>query len=184
MDISWLARLRVLWRAVVHYNSEGLITGLIMFSISSILIVIHVFAAIVWVGGMFFAYIILRPSLSSAEPPRRLALWGSVFQRFFPWVWLSVLALPLTGYVLIFVHFGGFSGAGVHIHIMQLTGLLMIGLFGFLYYRPYQEFKRAIGEQTWPEAAGHLNTIRIIVGINLILGLLTSVVGASGRFWG
>ena len=154
-----------------------------MFSISSISITIHIFAAIVWVGGMFFAYIILRPSLSDAEPPQRLALWGGVFQRFFPWVWLSVIALPLTGYGLIFTHFGGFGGAGVHIHIMHLTGLLMIGLFAFLYYRPFQRFKQAVGEQAWPVAAGHLNTIRIIVGINLILGLLTSVIGASGRFW-
>ena len=81
-----------------------------MFSISSISITIHIFAAIVWVGGMFFAYIILRPSLSDAEPPQRLEIWGGVFQRFFPWVWLSVIALPLTGYGLIFTHFGGFGG--------------------------------------------------------------------------
>ena len=55
-----------------------------MFSISSISITIHIFAAIVWVGGMFFAYIILRPSLSDAEPPQRLALWGGRLPAVFP----------------------------------------------------------------------------------------------------
>jgi uncharacterized membrane protein len=33
------------------------------------------------------------------------------------------------------------------------------------------------------EAAASLNQIRRIVAINLVLGLITVIVGASGRFW-
>ena len=47
---------------------------------------LHILAAIVWIGGMFFAVLVLRPAAGPLEPPDRLALWRRVFARFFPWV--------------------------------------------------------------------------------------------------
>ncbi len=45
---------------------------------------LHLLAAVVWVGGMFFAWMILRPAaVDILEPPARLRLWLSVFKRFF-----------------------------------------------------------------------------------------------------
>ncbi len=73
--------------------------------------VLHVLAAIVWVGGMFFAYMVLRPSLGILEPPPRPRLWNTVFPRFFAWVWVAVIALPATGYAMVFTAFGGFADA-------------------------------------------------------------------------
>ena len=35
----------------------------------------------------------------------------------------------LTGYVMLFGWYGGFVGAGWHIHTMHLTALLMTGVF-------------------------------------------------------
>ena len=61
-------------------------------------LVVHVLGAIVWVGGMFFAYVVLRPVAGEMEPGPRLVLWRGVFRRFFPWVWASVLGLLLSGY--------------------------------------------------------------------------------------
>ena len=77
-----------------------------------LLIALHVLAAVVWVGGMFFAYMVLRPSAGPLDPPARLALWQRVFGRFFPWVWASIAVLLISGYTMLFVHFGGFAGAG------------------------------------------------------------------------
>jgi len=38
---------------------------------------LHVLAAVVWVGGMFFAWMVLRPAAVSAlQPPERLMLWS------------------------------------------------------------------------------------------------------------
>ena len=54
---------------------------------------LHVLAAIVWIGGMFFALLVLRPSAGPLEPPDRLALWRRVFARFFAWVWISLALL-------------------------------------------------------------------------------------------
>ena len=53
-----------------------------------IAITLHLLAAVVWVGGMFFAYVALRPVAASLlPPPLRLPLWSQTVARFFPWVW-------------------------------------------------------------------------------------------------
>jgi uncharacterized membrane protein len=145
---------------------------------------LHVLAAIVWVGGMFFAYVVLRPAAGQLEPLPRLTLWRDVFARFFPWVWASVLALLLSGYGMLLFGLGGFAGAGLHVHLMQALGLVMMALFGHLYFVPWRRLQRALEGADGAAAAGQLGQIRRIVAINLALGLITSVIGASGRFWG
>lgn len=149
----------------------------------TLLITLHVLAAVVWVGGMFFAYMVLRPAAGPLEPASRLALWQRVFRRFFPWVWASIGILLVSGYAMLIVRFGGFAGAGPHIHVMQLTGIAMMLLFLHLFFVPWRRFSRAVEAGTLTDAAAALNQIRRIVAINLVLGLLTVTVGASGRFW-
>jgi uncharacterized membrane protein len=151
---------------------------------SAFAIAIHALAAAVWVGGMFFAYMILRPSMPVLEPPpQRLKLWLAVFGRFFPWVWAAVIALPLTGYFQIFNDYGGMAGVGPHIHAMQAIGWVMILLYWYLFFGPYAQYRAAVTAEDWPAASAKLAVIRRIVGTNLILGLLTIAAGASGRLW-
>jgi uncharacterized membrane protein len=149
----------------------------------ALLVALHALAAVIWVGGMFFAYMVLRPSAGPLEPPLRLTLWRRVFGRFFPWVWASIVILLASGYGLVFLHFGGFAGVGVHVHIMQATGILMMLLFLHLFFGPWRRFGEAVDKQAFPLAAQKLNQIRQIVAINLVLGVVTVVAGASGRFW-
>ncbi|MBT4701961.1 MAG: hypothetical protein HOB79_12905, partial [Rhodospirillaceae bacterium] len=52
-------------------------------NVSALAAPIHVLAAIVWVGGMFFAYLVLRPAVDQMEGPERLKLLNRVFERFF-----------------------------------------------------------------------------------------------------
>jgi len=60
---------------------------------------LHLLAVVIWVGGMFFAYMALRPVAGTLlEPPVRQALWAGVFKRFFPWVWASIVVLLGTGF--------------------------------------------------------------------------------------
>ena len=148
-----------------------------------ILITLHVLAAVAWVGGMFFAYMVVRQSAGPLEPPIRLLLWHRIFNRFFPWVWASIVLLLVSGYSMMFLHFGGFAGAGLHIHLMQGTGILMMLLFLHLFFVPWRRFRHAVEREAFPEAAKQLDQIRRIVAINLMLGLLTVITGASGRFW-
>lgn len=149
----------------------------------TMLVALHALAAVVWVGGMFFAYMVLRPSSVPLEPPLRLALWARAFGRFFPWVWASIAVLLVSGYAMLFLRFGGFAGAGLHIHVMQVTGILMMLLFLHLFFAPWRRFLRAVETGAFQDAAASLDRIRRIVAINLVLGIVTVAVGASGRFW-
>lgn len=149
----------------------------------ALLIAIHVLAAVVWVGGMFFAYMVLRPSAGALESEARLLLWHRVFSRFFPWVWSSIVLLLASGYGMMFRYFGGFAGAPLYIHIMLGIGILMMLLFLHLFFVPWRRFGDAVQRKHTPEAVKHLGQIRRVIAANLVLGLLTIVVGASGRFW-
>ena len=149
----------------------------------SLLITLHVLSAVVWVGGMFFAYMVLRPVAATLlEPPLRLPVWRACFARFFVWVWAAVALLPVTGYVMIAQYFGGMAGARLHIHLMSGIAWLMIALFLYLYFAPYRGLVRAVEQAEWPVAGKHLARIRQIVGTNLILGLITVAVATSGRY--
>jgi uncharacterized membrane protein len=148
-----------------------------------ILVTLHVLAAVVWVGGMFFAYMVLRPSAGPLDSAVRITLWHRIFRRFFQWVWASIVLLLLSGYSMLFLHFGGFAGAGLHVHLMQGTGIMMMMLFLYLFFWPWRRFSHVVERKAFPEAAKELDQIRRIVAINLVLGLLTVIVGASGRFW-
>ena len=143
----------------------------------------HILGAVIWVGGMFFAYVVLRPSTGPLEPPVRLSLWGRVFSRFFLWVWLSVAALLASGLAMVFVEFGGFAGTSPYVRAMMTLGIIMILIFAHVYFAPWQRFQRAVAASDWPGAGKAIEQIRRMVGINLILGLLTAIVGASGRYW-
>ena len=88
---------------------------------------LHLLAAVVWVGGMFFAWIILRPAaVDTLEPPARLRLWLSVFKRFFVWVWGAVAVLPLTGIGMLHMSYAGFDAAPRYVHIMMGLYLSLI----------------------------------------------------------
>ena len=141
---------------------------------------LHILAAVIWVGGMFFAYMALRPTAATLlEPPQRLAVWDGVFTKFFFWVWISIITILLSGYHMIFSAFGGFAGSGMHIHLMHGMGLVMVMIFMHVYFAPYKRLKRLVAEGNFPEAAKNLNTIRKLVAINLIIGLLTFVAAES-----
>jgi uncharacterized membrane protein len=144
----------------------------------------HVLGAVVWVGGMFAAYVCLRPAAGALEGPQRLRLWRNFFAKFLPWVWVSVLLLLASGYWMLLTTFGGFNDAPLYINLMQAVGWLMIVLFVWLFHGPWLKFKRATDAQDWPAAAAHLNRIRQIILVNLPLGLIVVVIGGSGRFWG
>ncbi|MCR4379194.1 MAG: CopD family protein [Rhodospirillales bacterium] len=145
---------------------------------------LHTLAAVVWVGGMFFAHLILRPTLMTEEPATRLGVWSRIFPRFFAWVWIAVGILPASGYAMVFVDFGGFAAAGRHVEVMHGLSWVMTALFVFLFFKPYPALQAAVANKDWALGAKHLATIRRIVTINLSLGVLVIIAGVSGRFWG
>jgi uncharacterized membrane protein len=148
----------------------------------SIALTLHLLSAVIWVGGMFFAYVCLRPVAAMVlEPPQRLQLWAHAFVRFFTWVWSAIIMLIITGHAMIALS-GGFGAIGKHIHIMLAIGYIMFLLFGHLYFVPFKRMKRAVEAADWAAAGDNLNQIRKIVGINLVLGLITVAVASGGKY--
>src|SRR5438046_6065969 len=119
---------------------------------TAVALAVHLLGAVVWVGGMFAIYVCLRPALGTLEPPQRLRLMRVTFQKFFPWVWLAILLLLASGYWMLFTTFGGFAGALLYIHLMQMIGWLMIALFVWLFHGPWLAFKRAVDVEDWPSS--------------------------------
>jgi uncharacterized membrane protein len=153
-------------------------------AIATLSLVVHVIAAVVWVGGMFFALLVLRPATGVLEAGPRLQLWLGVFERFFAWVFAAIALLLASGYAMVFGVFGGFRGVGMHVQIMQGTGILMMLAFLHVYFAPWRRYRAAMARGDNATAARQLNQIRRIVVLNLVLGLITVAVGASGRYWG
>lgn len=149
----------------------------------SIALALHLLAALVWVGGMFFAIMVLRLAAGELEPPVRAPLWGRVFAKFFPWVWMAVIVLPVSGYFMIYAIWGGFDGLPLHVHLMHGLGLIMIAIYLHLWFAPYKRFRAALETNDFPAAGARLNQIRILVTANLLIGLLNAVVGSTGRYW-
>lgn len=146
-------------------------------------IALHVIAAVIWVGGMFFAHMILRPSaVQVLEPPLRLNLWVQVFKRFFFWVWLSIIIILATGYWMVFSFYGGFGNVGTHIHIMHGLGLLMVLVFLHVFFSPYRKLRQAVIVEDFVEGGKKLSQIRSLVGFNILLGLAASAIAAAGRY--
>jgi Predicted integral membrane protein len=146
---------------------------------------LHSLAAVIWVGGMFFAHFVLRPATAEMTETLRFALWRRVLPRFFKWAGLSIVVLLTTGYgVLLTGYRGGILGGNLHIDIMQATGLAMILLYLYVVAGPFPSFRRALDRNDMAAAARAQGRIRHIVAINLVLGLVTTFIGAFGTFVG
>ncbi|HEC13448.1 MAG TPA: hypothetical protein ENI80_09425 [Acidiferrobacteraceae bacterium] len=145
-----------------------------------IALTLHILSVVIWVGGMFFAYMALRPAALGLEPPQRLPLWSRTFARFFPWVWATIVILPLTGLWLI-RGVGGIDNVGIYVYIMLILAVVMILIFMHIFFAPYRKMNKAIGAGDIPAAGKQLSQIRRLVGINLIIGLVTIIVAVGGK---
>jgi uncharacterized membrane protein len=134
---------------------------------------VHVLCSVIWVGGMFFAYVVLRPSLSVLEPIQRIALHTQVFRRFFLIVWHAMPLILLSGFVVLLVFDGGPALVGWNVHLMMLLGLIMSAVFLLLVFGPYARFRRTTDRTT---AIACIDRIRKLIGVNLVLGIVTVVV--------
>ncbi len=143
---------------------------------------LHVLGVVVWVGGMFFAYMALRPAaVKVLQAPFRLRLWEAVFSKFFPWVWLSILLILSSGYYIIFALIGGFGSTGLYVHIMHGLGIVMVFMFLHVYFAPFHRLKVSNTAEDWEQGGKALSQIRVLIAINLLIGLITIVVAIAGR---
>lgn len=140
---------------------------------------IHLVAAILWMGGMAFMILALRPAaVARLQPPDRLELMGAIWKRFFAIVMVSIVALFATGatlYATAFRAVKAASGEGavpLGWNVMVVLGLLMMALFGHIYFVGFARFKRAVRLQDWPMSGKAAAQIHTFMFTNFVLGWL------------
>ena len=144
----------------------------------TIALFLHVISDVVWIGGMFLAYVAVRPAAVEAlEPPQRLRLWTGIFRRFFPWVWVAVALILATGFMMM----GQMGKVPVYVIVMTVIGVVMSAIFLHIYFAPFARLKRAVAAEDWKAGGAALGQIRMLVGTNLALGLINIAVAMLGR---
>jgi uncharacterized membrane protein len=137
----------------------------------NLLLFLHLAAAIFWMGGMAFMVMAVRPSLHEhLQPPARLPLVVAVLRRFFVVVIVSIAVLLATGVWLLLQVPGAQAPAGWH--AMAGLGVLMMLVFGHIFFAPWRGLQRAVAAQEWPEGGRRMNQIALLVKVNLGLGWL------------
>ena len=145
---------------------------------SRILVLIHLAAVIIWVGGMFFAHVCLRPvAAAQLQPSQRLPLLSAVLGRFFAIVGWALLLLWASG-------LARFSQVGAAIpgnwYAMVGIATVMTTLFGLIVLRFHHRMVAAVADQNWPAAGAAMNAIRKLVLANLVLGFANVAVAVLG----
>ena len=145
-----------------------------------ILLLLHLVSAMVWVGGMFFAYFCLRPAaVAVLEPAQRLPLWAATFQRFLRYAAIAVLLLLFSGLSMLLQV--GFAAAPLGWNLMMLFGLTMALVFAYVYGVAYRRLCHYCAAAQWKLAGAALNQIRQLVGINLVLAGAVLVAAVFAR---
>ena len=143
---------------------------------------LHLIAGIVWMGGMTFMLFALRPAaiaVMDAQP--RALLMGEVWKRFFALVLAAIVLLFTTGTNLYTQTFRatrlatGDSGVPLGWNIMLVLGVVMMLIFGHIYFAGFKKYKRAVAAADWPLAAKAAGLIHTMTLINFSLGWLAIV---------
>ncbi len=144
----------------------------------SVLLAIHILSAVVWVGGMFFALVVLSPALKVLDAQPRLQLQMLTLKRFFLAVWHAMPLMLLTGWGMIGAAGWNFAALPWYVNAMQGLALLMAGIFLWAFLGPYRRLRRAI--RPGPEI---VSRIRLLMSVNLGLGIVVIVFGSLGQSW-
>jgi uncharacterized membrane protein len=138
---------------------------------------IHLVAGIVWMGGMTFMLLALRPAtLALMEAQPRARLMGEVWRRFFAIVLVAIAALFFSGTHLYTATFkasklaGGVGSVPLGWNLMLVLGITMMLIFGHIYFAGFRKFQRAVAAAEWPIAAKAAGQIHKLVLANFLLG--------------
>jgi uncharacterized membrane protein len=141
---------------------------------------LHVTGVVVWVGGMFFAHMALRPAAASLPPPVRLPLLATTLAHFFRWAGLAIVVVVASGTWMASAG-GGFAAAGTAVHAMTAVGLVMTLVYAYIATSPYRALRAAVATSRWEAGGAAMGTIRRLVALNLALGVATIAIATLGR---
>jgi len=132
---------------------------------------IHLLAVIVWIGGMSFVLFCLRPASADLLPAQRAPLMVATLERFFNQVTISILAIWASGLAMLLPV--GMAAAPPGWHAMLAGGVVMTLVFAWIRWAVFPAVRRSAGTEDLPGAAAGLGRIRLLVVVNLVIGVLT-----------
>ena len=137
---------------------------------------LHYLANVMWIGGMAFNILVLRPSMVAIDQNQRPVLGTTVLKRFIIFAWLSIIVLILTGISIASSRIAFeeiFSTTyGIVLlskHFVTLIMILIVTWVSFVLSAKLAPF------------APKPDTILILVKTNLFLGILVSLLTAVLR---
>ena len=146
----------------------------------SALLLVHLLAIVVWIGGMVFALFCLRPAaLAILPPPQRIPLMHAALGRFFRIVVMAIALVIGTGVAMISMV--GMKQAPLAWQWMMGLGVLMMLVFVHVRALPFARLGACVIAQEWPAAARQLERIRVSVLFNLGIGLSIIAIMKLGR---
>jgi len=143
---------------------------------------LHILFAALWVGGMFFGFVCLRPAAAALDAATRTQLWAATLSRFFPIVLLAVPVMLASGLYMNSVE-GGMAAMDLRIKSMMILGVLMMLAFLHVFFAPFQKLKRAVAANNTAQAVKSVAQIRLLVGINLSLGIIVVLIASAGKYY-
>ncbi|MDP1953630.1 MAG: CopD family protein [Polaromonas sp.] len=150
--------------------------------IYAILKTIHVLSIVVWIGGMVFAHLFLRPAVAQLEAPVRLKLMHDILGRFFHAVLVASLLTLASGIWMLgrvakqVVQSGGSFEMPLAWTVMAVLGVAMVAIFMHIRFVLFKRLSRAVATSEWTAGGAALTQIRRWVSINLGMGVLVLVV--------
>jgi uncharacterized membrane protein len=97
-------------------------------------------------------------------------------------VFAAIAIILASGYWMVLVFYGGFDTVGMHVHLMIWLGYVMMLIFLHVFFAPFKRLQRAVAAGDWPAGGRALAQIRIMIGVNLAIGLLVVAVASGGRY--
>ena len=148
----------------------------------STLVILHILAAVSWVGGMIFLSLVLAPLVRSRKAvPEFMALFRSAALRFRPIVWVAMAILVMTGPMLLSLRgvavASPTSWPGIVIVKLTLVALLLLlTLLHDLVLGPQvsrvsaiPESKRTAGEQVVFKTARWLPRLSLLIALAVVM---------------
>ena len=102
-----------------------------------IILFVHVFFAITWIGGMIAIRFTLHPALSVIDDvPKRLELNIAVLNRFFLMISTAIVFIGITGIIMMLgIGFKTVPFLYMVVHIKSQIWMLMAVIYGVIYFK-------------------------------------------------
>lgn len=144
----------------------------------NVLKLVHLLAIMLWLGGMAYTLMFVRPALGELPPPERLRTLRGIVARFLGAVLAAVLIALASGAWMMAevasqVHAtGGTLRIPPAWHVMAGLGVVMAIIYFYVRYGIFNRLNDAVERGAWAEGAAAAAALRRWVLVNLLIGLV------------